>query len=168
MFSRRRISPRPPMYLLIVGSHCCVMRFAYALHMRRQNIVLFPCLYSEPFELVIQIIFHYCNTPPCLKINLLKVHSRAFALSASMMLLCCSLASSSFTHRKISFLSDDRLNSRMHSLVITVPSGLRFQDYFHKTLSGRNHSVPFRALSQRLFFQFLLPFTSAILCCISA
>jgi len=104
---------------------------SYALHMRRQNLVLFLCLYIEPFELVIEIIFHYCTTPPCLKINLLKVHSGAFALSASMMLLCCSLASSSFALRKFSFLSDDRLNSRMHSvwwfLVITVPSGLRFQ-----------------------------------------
>jgi len=39
---------------------------------------------------------------------------------------------------------------------------------FHKTLSGQNHGVSFRALSQRLFFQFLQPFPSAILCCISA
>jgi len=39
---------------------------------------------------------------------------------------------------------------------------------FHKTLSGRNHSVPFRALSQQSFFQCLLPFLSAILCWISA
>ena len=44
------------MYLLIVGSHYCVMSFAYALHMRRQNLVLFPCLYIELFELVIEII----------------------------------------------------------------------------------------------------------------
>ena len=48
------------------------MRFAYALHMRRQNLVLFPCLYIEPFELVIEIIFHYCTTPPCHKIDLFK------------------------------------------------------------------------------------------------
>ena len=34
---------------------------------------------------------------------------------------------------------------------------------FHETLLGRNHSVPFRALSQRSFFQCLLPFPSAIL-----
>jgi len=33
---RCRVSPRRPMYLLIVGSHYCVMRFAYALHMRRR------------------------------------------------------------------------------------------------------------------------------------
>jgi len=39
---------------------------------------------------------------------------------------------------------------------------------FHKALSGRNHSVPFRALSQRSFFQCMLPFPSAILCSISA
>jgi len=40
--------------------------------MRRQNLVLFPCLYIEPLELVIEIIFHYCTTPPCHKINLFK------------------------------------------------------------------------------------------------
>ena len=48
------------------------MRFAYALHMCRQNLVLFPCLYIEPFELVIQLVFHNCTTPPCHKINLFK------------------------------------------------------------------------------------------------
>ena len=34
----RRVSPGRPIYLLIVG----FMRFAYALHMRHQNLVLFP------------------------------------------------------------------------------------------------------------------------------
>ena len=52
----------------------------------------------------------------------------------SMMLLCCSLASWSFILRKSSFLSDDRLNSRMYSvrwfLLITMPSGLWFQNRF--------------------------------------
>ena len=60
------------MYLLIVGLVYCAMRFAYALHMHRQNLVLFPCLYIELFDLVIEIIFHYCTTPPCHKINLFK------------------------------------------------------------------------------------------------
>jgi len=60
------------MYLLIVGSHYCVMRFAYALHMRQQNFVLFPCLYIEFFELVIEVIFHYCTMPLCHKIDLFK------------------------------------------------------------------------------------------------
>jgi len=59
-------------YLLIVGLHCCVMHFAYALHMRHQSLVSFPCLYIEPFTLVIEKIFHYCTTPPCHKINLFK------------------------------------------------------------------------------------------------
>jgi len=40
--------------------------------MRRQNFFLFPCLYVEPFELVTEIIFHFCTTPPWHKINLLK------------------------------------------------------------------------------------------------
>ena len=61
------------MYLLIVGSHYCVMRFAYALHMRQQKFVPFPSLYIEFFELVIEVIFHYCTTPPCHKIDLFKL-----------------------------------------------------------------------------------------------
>jgi len=60
------------MYLLILGSHYCVERFAYALHTHQQNLVPFPCLYIELFELVIEIIFHYCTTPPCHKIDLFK------------------------------------------------------------------------------------------------
>jgi len=71
MFS---IDVRRPMYLLIVGSHYCVMRFAYALHMPvcQQNFVLFPCLYIEFFELVLEVNFHYCTSPPCHKIDLFK------------------------------------------------------------------------------------------------
>ena len=60
------------MYLLIVGSHYCVMRFAYALHVRQQNLDLFPCLYIELFELVTEVIFHYCTTPPYHKIDMVK------------------------------------------------------------------------------------------------
>ena len=37
--------------------------------MRQQNLVPFLCLYIELFELVIEVIFHYCTTPPCHKIN---------------------------------------------------------------------------------------------------
>ena len=48
------------------------MRFTYALTMRQQNLVLLICLYIELFELVIGVIFHYCTTPPCHKINLFK------------------------------------------------------------------------------------------------
>jgi hypothetical protein len=45
--------------------------------MRRQNLVLFPCSYIEPFELVIEIVFHYCTMPSCHKINLFKRPFRA-------------------------------------------------------------------------------------------
>jgi len=55
-----------------VGSDYCAMRFAYALHMHRQNLVLLSCLYTEPFELVIEIVFHYCTTPCWHKTNLFK------------------------------------------------------------------------------------------------
>ena len=40
--------------------------------MSRQNLAPFPCLYIEPFKLVIKIVFHYCTTPPCHKIDLFK------------------------------------------------------------------------------------------------
>jgi len=60
------------MYLQIVGSHYCVMRFAYALHMHRQNQVLLSCLYTEPLELDIEIVFHYCTMPCCHRINLFR------------------------------------------------------------------------------------------------
>ena len=78
---------------------------------------LFPCLYIEPLELVVNIIFHYCTTPACHKINLFKHPSwlwgsRFGCLEDSFVLI----ASSSFTFRKSSFLSDDRLNSRMYSV----------------------------------------------------
>jgi len=84
------------LYLLIVGSHYCVMRFAYALHMHHLNLVFFPCLYIELFELVIEVIFHYCTTPPCQKINLFKRPFRcsrlerlddAFVLLVSLILI---------------------------------------------------------------------------------
>jgi len=80
------------MYLLIVGSHYCVIRFAYALHMHHQNLVLFLCLYIELFELVIKVIFHYCTTPPCHKINLFKRPfwgSRFEHLDDAFLLLVC-------------------------------------------------------------------------------
>jgi len=76
---------------------------------------------------------HYLSAPRLRATKLIRsnVHSGVVALRASMMFLCCSLASSSFTPRKSSFLLDDRLNSRMYSVrwfvLITMPSGLRFQ-----------------------------------------
>jgi len=48
------------------------MHFACALHVRRQNLVLLSCFYTEPFELVIEIVFHYCTTSPYHKIHLFK------------------------------------------------------------------------------------------------
>jgi len=72
------------------------MRFPYALHMRRQNLLLFPCSYIELFELVIEVIFNYCTTPSCHKINQFKRPFRgsrverlddAFALLVSLIFL---------------------------------------------------------------------------------
>ena len=85
LHQRRRVSPRRPMNLLIVGSDYCVMRLAYALHMRRQSIVLLSCLYTEPFELVIKIVSTTAQRLSATKLICLKVHSGAATLSASMM-----------------------------------------------------------------------------------
>ena len=108
-------SPREPQttHLLIVGLDYCVMCFAYVLHMHHQNLVPLSCLYTEPFELDVKIIFYYCATPPCHEIDVFKRPFRGSCMRASIMLLCCSLASSSFIPTKSPFLSDDHLNSRM-------------------------------------------------------
>jgi len=78
---------------------------------------LFPCLYIEPFELVIEIVFHYCTTPPCNKINLFKrpfQGSRFERLDDALVLLISLI----FLYpQKFSFLSDDRLDSRMYSVL---------------------------------------------------
>jgi len=68
----RRVSPRRSTYILIVGLDYCVMCFAYALHVHHpgQNLVSVFRLYAKPNELVIEIVFHYYNTPSCHKISL--------------------------------------------------------------------------------------------------
>jgi len=58
-------------------------------------------------------------------------------------------------------------------IVVTSSTFVKRKDMFkeqsfHKTFSGRNHSVHNRVLSQWSFIQCLLPDPSAILCCISA
>jgi hypothetical protein len=87
--------------LLIVGSGYCAMHFAYALHVRRQNLVPHSCVYTKPFELVPEIILHYCTTPPCHKINLFKRPSwgrRVKHLNDAFMLLISLIF---FDHQKI-------------------------------------------------------------------
>jgi len=84
------------------------MRFSCALHEHRQNFVPLSCLYVEPFELVIEIIFHYCTTPPCHNIILFK---RPFQGSRSERIIDAFvlLISLIFLYpRKSSFLLDDR------------------------------------------------------------
>ena len=138
-----------------IGILCHALRICVA----QANLVLLSCLYAEPFELVTEI----ATAPrlPATKLICSNVHSRAAALSASMMLLCCSLASCSFTSRKSSFLSDDRLNSRMYGvrrfllirLTLCHPSSDSKND-FHKTFSGQNHGVPFVHFHRNRFFNF--------------
>jgi len=68
------------------------------------------CLYIEPFELVLEIVFHYCTTPPFHKTNLFKSPFRgshferlddAFVLLISLIFL---------------YLQNIRLKSRMYSI----------------------------------------------------
>jgi len=135
---RCRVSSRRPMYLLIVGSDYCVMCFAYALHMHRQNhkscpsFMLVHWAFRACYRNCLPLLHH--GTPSCHKINLFKHPFRGSRLQDLDDILCCSLASSPFTPRKFSLLSDYRLNSRMCSvrwfLLITMPAGLRFQKQF--------------------------------------
>ena len=61
------------------------MRFTYALHMCGQNRVPLACLCIKSFELVIEIIFHYCTMPLCSATKLIYsyVHSGAAPTAAS-------------------------------------------------------------------------------------
>jgi len=67
-------------------------------------------------------------------------HSAAAALSAPMMLLCCSFASASFTSKNPLSLSVDRLNSKTHTIfrasLIATPSGRLPQKRFTKKDPG--------------------------------
>jgi len=99
---------RRPNYLLIVESHHCVMCFSYALHMSRQNRVLLSCLYTEPFEIVIEIVFIYCITPFYHKIDLFKRPFRGSCskrLDDAFVLLIILIV---LYPQKSSFVSDDR------------------------------------------------------------
>ena len=95
----RRVSLKWPIYLQIVGSEYFVMRFTYALHMRRQKPVSLSCLYVMHLELVIEIVFHDYSTPPCHKIDLFKrpFWGSHFEPAPGWYFLCCSLALSFFT-----------------------------------------------------------------------
>jgi len=95
--------------LLIVGSDYCVMRFAYALHMRHKN--LDPL--AKSFELVMKIILPYCTTPPCHNIDLFKrpfQGSRFEYLNDAFVLLI----GLNFVYLPKVLIYADCLNSRMY------------------------------------------------------
>jgi len=155
-------APRQSMYLLIVDSDHCVKDFAYALQMRCQNLIPHFCVCAKPFDLPIEIIFHCCTTPLCNKINLFKRSFQGCCLSASMMLLFCSLVSFLFCRTKSSFRSDDCWNSRMFWVWFfgqpLCHPAFNSKNHFLKTLLCWNYGALFRALSLKTFFQFLLSF----------
>ena len=145
------------------------MRFAYALHMHQQNLVLFPCSYIELFELVIPLSFsslfwaHRPSIkgtkllfivikaviiishlpllhPPCHKISLFK---RPFRGSRFERLVDAfvSLVILIFLYPQnilisVRWLSNSRICSVWWFLLITVPSGLRFQKRFSLSIVG--------------------------------
>ena len=67
-----------------------IMRFAYALHMRQQNLVPFPCLYIVLFELYrshLPLLHHHASLPQNILFQCPFRHSRSERLNDASMLL---------------------------------------------------------------------------------
>jgi len=83
-----------------------------------EEFVFFPFLYIKLFELGVGVALNHRSavTHWGTKLICINCHSGAAALSAPMMLLCCSFASASFTSRNPLSLSVDRLNSKIYTI----------------------------------------------------
>ena len=103
-------------------------------HDRRKACLFFlsctSVVYIKLFELGVEASESLSTTDPRLSTTKLicsNFHFGAAALSALMMLLCCSFTSASFTSRNPSSLSIDRLNSKIYTIckasLIAIPSG---------------------------------------------
>jgi len=132
--------PRTSLHLLEEGHNHPIVHFAYLCHMIGEELVFFSFLYIKLFELGVEVA---STTDPRLvttKLICSNSHAGAAALSAPMMLLCCSFASASFTSRNPSSLSVDRLNSHIHTIfrasLIATPSGRLPQKQFTKKDPG--------------------------------
>ena len=111
--------PRKSLHLPREGQNHPIVRFAYLCHMIGEESVFLSFLYTKLLELGVDIAFYNGSAVTHNKLNLLtelNSHFRAAALSATMILLYCSLASASFTSRNPSSLSVDRLNSKIYTI----------------------------------------------------
>ena len=108
--------PRTSLHLLQEGHNHLIVRFAYLCHMMGEELVFFSFLYIKLFELCANVAFYNRSAELTTKLICSNSHFGAAALSAPMMLLCCSLTSASFTPRNPSSLSVDRLNSKIHTI----------------------------------------------------
>jgi len=110
-----------------------LVRFAYLCHMISEELrlVFFAFLYIKLFDLGVEVASNNRSVVTYQKIFFSNSHFGAAALSALMVLLCCSFASASFTFRNPLSLSVDRSNSKIYSicrfLLIATPSSRLFQ-----------------------------------------
>ena len=91
--------PGKSLHLLEEGQNHPIVRFAYLCHIvgRGEEFVFLSFLYTKLSELGVEVAFNNRSAVTHHKVNLLNSHFRVAALSAPMMLLCCSVASASFS-----------------------------------------------------------------------
>ena len=110
-----------------------------------EELVFFSFLYIKLFELCANVAFYNRSAELTTKLICSNSHFGAAALSAPMMLLCCSLTSASFTPRNPSSLSVDRLNSKIHTICRASlrphPVACPRNDLWRKTVD-RGYTVP--------------------------
>jgi len=132
--------PCTSLHLLEEGHNHPIMRFSYLCHMIGEELVFFSFLYIKLFELGVEFAFNNRSAVTHHKLIFSNFHFGAAALSAPMMLLCCSFASASFTSRNPSSLSVDSLNSKICTIcrasLIATPSGRLSQKRFSKKDPG--------------------------------
>ena len=110
--------PRTSLHLLEEGHNHPIVRLAYLCHMVVPDVVFLSFWYIKLFELGVEVSFTINPRSPTTKLICSHHHFGAAALSAPMMLWCCSFASASFTSRNPSSLSIDRLNSRINLQIL--------------------------------------------------
>ena len=95
-------------HLLEEGHNHPIVRFAYPCHKIGAEFVFLSFLYIKLFELGVEVAFN--NRSAVTQSIYSNSHFGAVAVSALMILLCCSFASASFTSKNTSSLSVDSLN----------------------------------------------------------
>jgi len=137
------------MYLLVERQNHPIVRFAYLCHMIGVEFVFLSFLYIKLFELGVEVAFRTTDPRiPTTKLVCSNFHlgaaasccAQSSALSAPIMLLCCSFASAFLTSRNSSSLSVDRLNSKIYTicraLLIATPPDRLPQIRFTKKDTG--------------------------------